>query len=107
MFLLYSTFPDSYTFGDDTLNNELFGAKEIEKIQKSIKDKWSKVKTLHTKYSQLGGTSFDFEFSDLTNEKTLLTAFKTATAPNIPQIDEKYRENFPKFLTEIETEIQN
>lgn len=104
---IIKTFPDSYTFGEDTLKNELFGAKEIEKIQKSIKDKWGKVKTLHAKYPQLGGTFFDFEFSDLTSEKTLLTTFKTATTPNIPQIDEKDRENFPKLLTEIETEIQN
>jgi len=104
---LIKTFPDVYSFGKSTLQNEIFGSKEIEKIQKSIKDKWSKVKALHTKYPQLGGTFFDFEFSDLTNEKTLLTAFKTATTPNIPQIDEKDRENFPKLLAEIETEIQN
>ena len=104
---IIKTFPDIYTFGKSTEENELFGTKEIEKIQKSIKDKWSKVKALHTKYPQLGGISFDFEFSDLTNEKTLLTAFKTATAPNIPQIDEKDRESFPKILVEIETEIQN
>lgn len=104
---IIKTFPDSYTFGKDTLKNDLFGTKEIEKIQKSIKDKWGKVKALHTKYPQLGGTSFDFEFSDLTNEKALLTAFKTATAPNIPQIDEKDRENLPRFLTEIEAEITN
>jgi len=104
---IIKTFPDIYTFGKTTKENELFGTKEIEKIQKSIKDKWSKVKALHTKYPQLGGISFDFEFSDLTSEKTLLTAFKTATAPNIPQIDEKDRESFPKILGEIETEIQN
>jgi len=104
---IIKTFPDIYTFGKTTKENELFGTKEIEKIQKSIKEKWSKVKILHTKYSQLGGVSFDFEFSNLINEKTLLTAFKTATAPNIPQIDEKDRESFPKILVEIETEIQN
>ncbi len=104
---IIKTFPDIYTFGKTTKENELFGTKEIEKIQKSIKEKWGKVKILHTKYPQLGGVSFDFEFSDLTNEKILLTAFKTATAPNIPQIDEKDRESFPKSLIEIETEIQN
>lgn len=104
---IIKTFPDTYTFGKTTKENDLFGTKEIEKIQKSIKDKWSKVKALHTKYPQLGGTFFDFEFSDLTNEKTLFTAFKTATTPNIPQIDEKDRENFPKLLAEIETEAQN
>ena len=104
---IIKTFPDIYIFGKTTKENELFGTKEIEKIQKSIKDRWSKVKALHTKYPQLGGISFDFEFSDLTSEKTLLTAFKTATAPNIPQIDEKDRESFPKILGEIETEIQN
>jgi len=104
---IIKTFPDIYTFGKTTKENELFGTKEIEKIQKSIKDRWSKVKALHTKYPQLGGISFDFEFSDLTSEKTLLTAFKTATAPNIPQIDEKDRESFPKILGEIETEIKN
>lgn len=104
---IIKTFPDIYSFGKTTKENELFGTKEIEKIQKSIKEKWGKVKALHTKYPQLGGTSFDFEFSDLTNEKTLLTNFKTATTPNIPQIDEKDRESFSKLLVEIETEIQN
>ncbi len=104
---IIKTFPDTYAFGKDTLRNDLFGEKEIEKIQKSIKDKWSKVKALHTKYPQLGGTFFDFEFSDLTNEKTLLTAFKTAITPNIPQIDEKDRENLPKLIAEIEVEIKN
>ena len=104
---IIKTFPDIYTFGKTTKENELFGTKEIEKVKKSIKDKWSKVKVLHTKYPQLGGISFDFEFSDLTSEKTLLTAFKTATAPNVSQIDEKDRESFPKSLGEIETEIQN
>lgn len=106
-FEIIKTFPDIYTFGKTTKENELFGTKEIEKIQKSIKEKWGKVKILHTKDPQLGGVSFDFEFSDLINEKTLFTAFKTATAPNIPQIDEKDREIFPKILVEIETEIQN
>ncbi len=104
---IIKTFPDIYTFGKTTKENELFGTKEVEKIQKSIKDKWSKIKALHTKYPQLGGISFDFEFSDLISEKALLTAFKNATAPNIPQIDEKDRENFSKILVEIETEIQN
>ncbi len=104
---IIKTFPDIYTFGKTTKENELFGTKEVEKIQKSIKDKWSKIKALHTKYPQLGGISSDFEFSDLISEKALLTAFKTATAPNIPQIDEKDRENFSKILVEIETEIQN
>jgi len=104
---IIKTFPDVYTFGEATKENDLFGIKEIEKIQKSIKDKWGKVKALHTKYPQLSGTFFDFEFSDLANEKTLLTAFKVATAPNIPQIDEKDRENFPKLLAEVETEVQN
>lgn len=104
---IIKTFPDIYTFGKITKENDLFGTKEIEKIQKSIKEKWGKVKALHAKYPQLSGTLFDFEFSDLTNEKTLLTNFKTATTPNIPQIDEKDRESFPKLLVEIETEIQN
>jgi predicted ATP-dependent endonuclease of OLD family len=104
---IIKTFPDIYTFGKTTKENELFGTKEIEKIKKSIIDKWSKVKALHAKYPQLSGTSFDFEFSNLANEKTLLAAFKTATAPNIPQIDEKDRESFPKILVDIETEIQN
>lgn len=104
---IIKTFPDTYTFGKTTKENDLFGTKEIEKIQKSIKDKWSKVKALYAKYPQLGGTIFDFEFTDLANEKTLLANFKTATTPNIPQIDEKERESFSKLLAEIETEVQN
>ena len=101
------TFPNIYTFGASTLENELFGGKEIEKIQKSIKDRWGKVKSLHAKYPQLGSNLFDFEFSDLTNEKNLFTDFKNATTLNIPQIDEKERDNFSKLLTETEAEIQN
>lgn len=104
---IIKTFPDIYTFGEATKENDLFGTKEVEKIQKSIKDKWSKVKSLQTKYPQLAGTVFDFEFSDLANEKTLFTAFTKAIAANIPQIEEKDRESLPKFLVEIETEIQD
>ena len=104
---IIKTFPDTYTFGKETLKNDLFGAKEIEKIHKSIRDKWNKVRALHTKYTQLGGTIFDFEFSNLPGEKTLLANFKTATTPNVPQIDEKDRESFPGLLSEIEIEIQN
>jgi len=104
---LIKTFPDSYSFGESTSQNEIFGGKEIEKIQKSIKDKWNKVKTIRTKYEALGGSLFDFEFSDFANEKTLFTNFKNTTTPNIAQIDEKERDNFSKLLTEIEAEINN
>ena len=104
---IIKTFPDTFSFGENTLKNDLFGAKEIEKVKKLIKDKWNKVKTFHTKYPQLGGTLFDFEFSNLTNEKIFLVAFKTATTLNITQIDEKDREHFSKLLVEIEAEIQN
>ncbi len=104
---IIKTFPDSYAFGEATKENDIFGIKEIEKIQKSIKDKWNKVKVLQTKYPQLGGVVFDFEFSDLANEKILFTTFKNATTPNTPQIDEKDRESFTKLLAEIETELQN
>ena len=62
---------------------------------------------MHAKYPQLGSNLFDFEFSDLTNEKNLFTDFKSATTPNIPQVDEKERDNFSKLLTETEAEIQN
>jgi len=91
------TFPNIYTFGTSTIENELFDDKEIEKIQKSIKDRWGKVKLLHAKYPQLNGNLFDFEFSDLTNEKNLFVNFKNAITPNIPQIDEKERNNFFKI----------
>ena len=59
---MIKTFPDAYSFGKNTLQNEIFGSKEIDKIQKSIKDKWSKIKTIRTKYEALGGSLFDFEF---------------------------------------------
>jgi len=104
---LIKTFPDSYSFGESTLQNEIFGGKEIEKNQKSIKDKWNKIKAIQAKYEALGGSLFDFEFSDFANEKTLFTNFKNATTPNVAQIDEKERDNFSKLLTEIETEINN
>src|SRR3989344_5887564 len=104
---LIKTFPDSYSFGESTLQNEIFGGKEIEKNRKSIKDKWNKIKAIQAKYEALGGSLFDFEFSDFANEKTLFTNFKNATTPNVAQIDEKERDNFSKLLTEIETEINN
>ena len=104
---LIKTFPDEYNFGNSTLENEIFGGKEIDKIQKSIGDKWSKIKSLHGKYPALGGSLFDFDFTNLANEKTLFTNFKNATTPNIPQIDEKDRDHFSKLLAEVETEINN
>ena len=102
---LIKTFPDTYSFSDAALQSEIFGGKKIEKVQKSIKDKWNKVKTIRVKYEALGGSLFDFEFVDLANEKTLFTNFKNATTPNIPQIDEKERDSFSKLLAEMEAEI--
>jgi len=104
---LIKTFPDVYSFGKTTLQNEIFGGKEIEKIQKSIKDKWNKIKAIRTKYDALGGSLFDFEFSDFASEKTLFVNFKNATTPNIAQIEEKERDIFSKLLTEIEADISN
>lgn len=104
---LIKSFPDIYSFGKDTLQNEIFGSKEIDKIQKSIKDKWNKIKTIHTKYEALGGSLFDFEFSDFANEKSLFINFKNATTPNVAQIEEKERDIFSKLLIEIETDINN
>lgn len=104
---LIKTFPDVYSFGKNTLQNEIFGSKEIDKIQKSIKDKWSKIKTIRTKYEALGGSLFDFEFSDFTSEKTFFINFKNATTPNVAQIEEKECDIFSKLLTEIETDINN
>lgn len=104
---LIKTFPDVYSFGKNTLQNEIFGSKEIDKIQKSIKDKWSKIKTIRTKYEALGGSLFDFEFSDFVSEKTLFINFKNATTPNVTQIEEKERDMFSKLLTEAETDINN
>jgi len=105
---IIKTFPDKYTFGETTLVNDVFGGKEIDKIQKSIKDKWEKVKVIRGKYEALAGDLFEFEFSNFENEKTLLTNFTTATTPNLAQItDEKERERFSKLLTEIQADINN
>lgn len=105
---IIKTFPDKYSFGETTLQNDIFGGKEIEKIQKSIKDRWEKVKVIRSKYEALAGELFDFEFSNFENEKTLLNNFVTATTPNVAQItDEKERERFSKLLTEIQTDINN
>ena len=105
---IIKTFPDEYSFGETTLKDDIFGAKEIEKIQKSIKDKWEKIKTIRGKYEALAGDLFDFEFSNFENEKTLFTNFTNATTPNLAQItEEKERERFSKLLTEIQTDINN
>lgn len=104
---LIKTFPDVYSFGKSTLQNEIFGSKEIDKVQKSIKDKWSKIKTIRTKHEALGGSLFDFEFSDFVSEKTLFINFKNATTPNVAQIEEKERDIFSKLLTETEADINN
>lgn len=107
-FEIVKTYPDKYSFGETTLQNEIFGGKEIDKIQKSIKDKWGKIKVIRGKYEVLAGTLFDFEFSNFENEKTLFTNFTNATTPNVAQItDEKERERFSKLLTEIQTDINN
>lgn len=107
-FEIIKTFPDKYSFGETTLQNEIFGGKEVEKIQKSITDKWEKVKVIRGKYEALAGNLFDFEFSNLENEKTLFTNFVNATTPNVAQIaDEKERERFSKLLIEIQTDINN
>lgn len=101
-------FPDKYSFGETTLQNEIFGDKEIGKIKKSIKDKWEKIKSIRGKYGALAGNLFDFEFFNFENEKILFTNFKTATAPNVTQItDEKEREQFSKLIAEIQTDINN
>jgi len=101
-------FPDKYSFGETTLQNEIFGDKEIGKIKKSIKDKWEKIKSIRGKYGALAGSLFDFEFFNFENEKILFTNFKTATAPNVTQItDEKEREQFSKLIAEIQTDINN
>jgi len=104
---IIKTFPDNYSFGESTLQNEIFGGKEVEKVQKSIKDKWNKVKNIRTKYEALGGSLFDFEFSNFANEKTFFSKFKNAITPNIAQVDEKERDHFSKLLAEVETEINN
>lgn len=104
---LIKTFPDIYSFGKDILQNEIFGSKEIDKIQKSIKDKWNKIKAIRTKYEALGGSLFDFEFIDFVSEKTLFINFKNATTPNVAQIEEKERDIFSKLLTETEADINN
>ncbi|MBI3627515.1 MAG: AAA family ATPase [Candidatus Sungbacteria bacterium] len=107
-FEIIKTFPDKYTFGETTLQSEIFGGKEIEKIQKSIKDKWEKIKLIRGKYEALAGNLFDFEFSNFENDKTLFTNFTSATTPNVTQItDEKERERFSKLLDEIQTDINN
>ena len=105
---IIKTFPDKYTFGKATLANDIFGGKEIEKIQKSIKDKWEKIKVIRSKYEALAGDLFDFEFSNFENDKTLFTNFTTATTPNLAQIaDEKEREQFSKLIKEIQFDINN
>jgi len=107
-FEIIKTFPDKYSFGKTTKQNEIFGGREIEKIQKSIKDKWSKIKTIRGKYEALAGTLFNFEFSNFENDKTSFTNFKNTTTPNLAQIaDEKERDQFSKLLTEIQAETDN
>ncbi|MFA6159821.1 MAG: AAA family ATPase [Parcubacteria group bacterium] len=107
-FEIIKTFPDTYSFGESTLRNEIFGSKEIEKNKKSITDRWGKIKSIFSKYEALPGSLFDFEFSNFENEKTFLTNFITTTTPNIAQItDEKERELFSKLLTEMQTDINN
>lgn len=104
---LIKTFPDVYSFGKGTLQNEIFGSKEIDKVKKSITDKWNKIKTIRTKYEALGGSLFDFEFLDFANEKRLFINFKNTTTPNVAQIEEKERDMFSKLITETEADINN
>ncbi len=95
------TFPDSYRFGKETLEDDIFGKNDLERLEKSIINKWDKIKGLHVKHTQLGGTLFDFEFSNFENSKALFNTFQTATSPNVAQIDEKDGGIFLKLLSEI------
>ena len=104
---IVKTFPNQYAFGTDTLSNELFGDREVQKVKKAIGENWLKIKSIHSKDPKLGGLVFDFEFSDLAKEKGLFTTFKNTITPNIPQIDEKYRNNLTSLLAQIEEEIAN
>lgn len=103
---IIKSLPNKYALSDSSLENDVFGSKEIVKHKESIKDKWHKVKSLHGKY-QLGGTLFEFEFLNISNEKALFINFKNASAQILTQIDEKDRETFSALIGEIETAINN
>lgn len=98
-------FPNIYSFSESTLQNKFFNDPEIEKTKKSIREMWIKIKTTHSKYDNLLGSLFDFEFSDFNTDKSLFVKFKTAITPSLPKIDEKDRDSFSKTLNEIESEI--
>jgi predicted ATP-dependent endonuclease of OLD family len=98
-------FPDEYVLGQGTLEKEISNNNEIKKIQKSLLEKWNKVKVIREKYPQIGGNFFTFDFVNLLNNKALFTEFKSATVPNLPQIEEVERERFSNLMTEMEEEL--
>ncbi len=101
-------FPDRYSFRENTLENEIFDSEKIEKVQKSIEDKWNEVKKIREENTVLGGELFDFDFSNFANSKNLFIEFKNTVTPNIQSIvDEKIHNNFLKLFSEIELKINN
>jgi len=104
---IIKSFPDKYAFSESASKNDFFDDKDIGKIQKSLTGKWEKIKKLHEKYPQVGGSLFDFVFTDFNNEKTLFTNFKNTITPNISQIAEEDRDNFSKLIKEIDIDINN
>ncbi len=104
---IIKSFPDQYSFGEDTLKNEIFDDKEIEKIKKSIKDKWDKLKAIGAQNKSLEASLLDLDLSSLVNAQKIFADFKNTVTPNIQNIDEKVRDNFLQLLSEVEAEINN
>lgn len=100
-------FPNIYVLGKNLFDEEVFNEKNIEKIKEEIKAKWDEIKVLREKLPIIGGTLFNFEFSNLENEKALLSNFKNDTNINLEKIEENARLKLPELIAHIESSIRD
>lgn len=93
-------YPDQYVITNQSLNEAgIINIEAIEKMKQEIEKLWKEIKTIHTKYPQLGDAPTEIDFKNVQNYKTQFEQFKNVATNNINNIsDEKERERFSTLL---------
>lgn len=106
---IIKTFPNLYSFEKSSLKSDIFGSRDIQKAQKSVKSKWNKVKStvMRTRNESLKKRLFKFDFSDFARAKEQFMSFIDVAIDDIPNFDDEVRDNLPQLLSEIDDEINN
>lgn len=100
-------YPKEYSIGQGNEKIEALLNIEFNKVMESLRDKWAKVKKIHSAHEALGGDLFEFEFIDLAEEKGKFDIFNSTIKPNVNLMEEKERERFEKLLVEIKSELNS